>query len=114
MQGSRGLEQPEGARPLPYFRPELQGGPCGVLELKAPSASEPSARLGEQDPATLESELTSTCLADPKLFGIMSELVAEGWLNATLVWQKGDHHLPLRLSSKAPLAKNLPHRRPPR
>jgi hypothetical protein len=112
--GSRVWEQPEAAGPVHYCRQELQGGRCGVLELKAPSASEPSARLGEQDPATLESELTSTCLADPKLFGIMSELVAEGWLNATRVWQKGDHHLPLRFSSKAALAQNLPHRRPSR
>src|SRR5207245_5366207 len=99
--------------PMHSSRQELQGGRCGVLELKAPAVPEDSASLGRGGRTGLEGETTSTSLADGKLFAIMSELVAEGWLNATKGWGK-ENDQPLRFSSKTSVLPNKPHRKPRR
>jgi len=59
------------------YRQELRGGLPGVLELKAP--------------ATLPPEHPKNCgipSSDPKLFEILSELIAEAWIRTTRGWNE--------------------------
>jgi UDP-GlcNAc:undecaprenyl-phosphate GlcNAc-1-phosphate transferase len=96
--GFRLWEDPIGGTPTHAARYELQGGRAGVLELKAPSSPEP------------ESFPAAPRLSDEKLFGIISELVAEGWVNATGEWRKG-HRTRLEFESKSPGSEFSLHRR---
>jgi len=62
---------------------ELRGGHSGVLELKAPmeaSAQQTDSGKSYRRP-----------IVDPKLFDILAELLAEGWLKATKSWERQKH-----------------------
>ncbi|PYJ03124.1 MAG: hypothetical protein DME25_13325 [Verrucomicrobia bacterium] len=112
--GVRVWEQPDSGSLLHSSRYELQGGRCGTLELKASCANseEPSDQQSD-DEAVEDGRTSCPLLADAKLFSIMGELVAEGWLNATKDWEKANQ-LPLRFTSRSTPPRNKPHRRAPR
>ena len=84
-------------------RYELRGGHSGVLELKAysiePTGNNQSLKHEPCGPHDSEP-------ADPRLFQIISELVAEGWLKATQSWQHQER-VPLSFSSKPIAAGRL-------
>ncbi len=97
--GERLWSQAETGGPIRVARHELQGGRCGILELTAPAIEDGSA----EDHAPLapeEADVPGAALSDPKLFVIMSELLAEGWIRATRRWQHRTE--PMRFDSKAP------------
>jgi len=79
------------------WQQELKGGLCGVLELKAP----PSAQPAPPGPRNDTGDASSPCSCDPKLFLIMCELLAEGWLEAMKRWETEDGK-PLKFSSRIP------------
>jgi UDP-GlcNAc:undecaprenyl-phosphate GlcNAc-1-phosphate transferase len=71
---------PEVSGPMQTWKNALRGGNVGVLELKAPA-------LIKADPTSSEDYSThpgepALNISDPKLFEILSELLAEGWLRA--------------------------------
>jgi UDP-GlcNAc:undecaprenyl-phosphate/decaprenyl-phosphate GlcNAc-1-phosphate transferase len=93
--GARTWQSPEPVGHTQHWRHSLRSGQAGVLELKAP--------------ATPESETKSSNLIsilDPKLFDILCELVAEGWLKATRNWME-DKTIPLSFSSASTRSKPL-------
>jgi hypothetical protein len=50
-------------------------------------------------------------IADAKLFEIVSELLAEGWVKATRKWRR-DSHTPLRFDSIVPVQTDQPQHKP--
>ncbi len=104
---TRAWQHPDVSGPVHCSRHELRGGSGGILELEAlahaPAADTESLKLAEPDEAAPPS------LADSKLFEIMSELVAEGWLNATRRFENAEHS-PLKFSSTL----SAPRRKPAR
>jgi UDP-N-acetylmuramyl pentapeptide phosphotransferase/UDP-N-acetylglucosamine-1-phosphate transferase len=93
------------------FRHVLQGGLCGILEVEAPStprdvgAVPASESEIEQDEAMLRA-----CVSDAKLFEIISELLAEGWIKAARKWANGSHTA-LRFDAKVSAPRNGTPRR---
>jgi UDP-GlcNAc:undecaprenyl-phosphate GlcNAc-1-phosphate transferase len=88
---TRYWERPQEDGVLVSARHELLGGRCGVIELKA--VVKESEAEGEVTDESLRR------IADPKVFEIMSELVAEGWLKATKGWEQSNSRA-LRFSSR--------------
>ena len=87
-------------------RRELRGGHSGVLELKAYANGSMEKSSPGQGFELEVRGLYDVAMLDPKVFEIISELVAEGWLTATVSWD--DNKLvPLSFSSK-PLAMGRP------
>jgi len=88
------------------WRQSLRSGHAGVLELKAQTSSQ------KIDSATLDEKSTSGFLtiSDPKLFDILCELVAEGWLKATRTWEYSKH-VPLSFNASSKQSSKL--RQPP-
>ena len=64
-------------------RHELQGGRSGTLELEAPSAgfSSPEGQPAGSTPIWGDRQYSR--VGTPKLFEVLSELLAEGWMKAT-------------------------------
>jgi len=75
------------------FRHALRGGDAGVLELTAPMIAP------DNEGVCKGRKVSRLAIADPKLFEIVSELVAEGWLKATKTWDE-PKLVPLRFNSK--------------
>jgi len=131
--GQRVWKQDGNGETTHFARHELQGGIFGVLEVKSHSspADDPDSTLAFQFPvnvataaAPTEADGASTgsdraieemeprpAIADAKLFEIISELLAEGWVKATRKWKRGSH-APLRFDSKVPVHWNKPRREP--
>jgi UDP-GlcNAc:undecaprenyl-phosphate GlcNAc-1-phosphate transferase len=108
--GFRSWELPNVPAAYQFSRQELLSGHCGILELAAPS-TQTVALNPNASSATLEDGDTSCpCLADRRLFQIMAELMAEGWLNATKRWDKSASK-PLRFDSKLAGPQKKSHRR---
>jgi hypothetical protein len=80
-------------------RHELQGGRIGILELKAPGCD-----LNDLDAARACSwpsgckQPCCPCVSQQKVFGILSELLAEGWAKAAIRWSSGQQ-TPLTFNS---------------
>src|SRR6266567_5103395 len=111
--GERVWEQQDVQVPVPMHvvQHQLQGGLCGSLELKVFSCqmdAVDSAYVSQ----TSEEDATSCRpdLMDVKLFEVVSELVAEGWVKAATVWRKGEQTA-LRFDGKAARAKSERPRR---
>lgn len=77
--GQRSWGDPERLRPRSFFRRELRSGRFGVLELGAPVCAHST---GVRHPNQLCPGPACPCVGDPRLFEIMSELLAEGWIAA--------------------------------
>jgi hypothetical protein len=117
-----------------FARHELQGGIFGILEVKSHSCAvdDPDSTLAIQFPVQVSNVSTSDgmddanstasiraieemesppAIEDPKLFEIVSELLAEGWVKATRKWKNGSH-TPLRFDSKVSVHWDKPQRAP--
>jgi UDP-GlcNAc:undecaprenyl-phosphate/decaprenyl-phosphate GlcNAc-1-phosphate transferase len=88
--GQRVWQQPNGCEPTRSMRRELQGGRFGVLELKAPACAVSDAKSSTaplRPPGCPRP--CCPCVAEEKVFGVLSDLLAEGWLKATTRWNHG-------------------------
>ena len=100
--GERVWEQPESGGPTHDVRHVLQGGLCGILEVKARSTPENALSASSSEPEIVEDEAGS--ISDPKLFEIISELLAEGWIKAAKKWKEGAL-TPLRFDSRVSMRR---------
>ncbi len=87
--GTRTWQSSEKLGATQQWRHSLRSGHAGVLELRAPVQLE-----FDSNPEDCVS------ISDPKLFDILCELVAEGWLKATRDWPE-DKAISLSFSSKS-------------
>ena len=104
--GQRVWEQAGVCQPARSVAQTLQSGRLGTLELKAPSC-EIGAPPG-QAPTPCERSFCP-CAADGKMFEIVSELVAEGWIKAASKLEHGSK-APLRFDTRRAVPQNPPHR----
>jgi len=130
--GQRVWKQDGNGETTHFARHELQGGIFGVLEVKSHSspADDPDSTLAIQFPVQVSNQDASNdvddanstasirsieesrpAIEDPKLFEIVSELLAEGWVKATRKWKRGSH-APLRFDSRVPAQWDKPQRKP--
>ena len=90
--GQRVWERPNGPQTSHTAVETLQDGRLGILELKASSCN-PGPDLAPHKRGC--EDLFCPCVSDDKVFEIVSELLAEGWVKALSNLQNGD---------KAPIA----------
>jgi UDP-GlcNAc:undecaprenyl-phosphate GlcNAc-1-phosphate transferase len=92
--GTRGWKRRSTCGPLLATRHSLQGGTLGVLELEAPhcrlSFLDAPRRLGSEKRCGPSCRPVSN---DAGLIRILSELLAESWVEATQDWNPGKAHL---------------------
>src|ERR1041385_4224258 len=69
-----------------HYRQELRGGLSGILELDAPGSESSPPDSGNNFGNEARITNRSSLISDAKVFEIVSELVAEGWLKATKSW----------------------------
>jgi hypothetical protein len=101
--GPRVWEQINGCQTTRAVVQVLHGGDFGTLELKASfceACTDPTQRLQDCNRSFCP------CVSDGRVFEIVSELVAEGWVNAVSKFKQGDH-TPLRFDSQrsVPMAR---------
>jgi len=99
--GEKVWEQATGGQSTRTAVEVLHGGDFGTLELKAPACG-----IGS-DPAPWTQECgKSFCprVSDERVFEIVSELVAEGWVNAVSKFKNGDR-TPLRFDAQSSVPK---------
>jgi len=105
--GHRVWEQANGCPAPRVVVQVLRGGDFGTLELTAP-ACEVGATLAQ---ATQECGRSfCPCVSDGRVFDIVSELLAEGWVNAITKFKQGDR-TPLRFDAQSTVPKHRLHRR---
>ena len=97
--GVRAWQKPDATGPTQCCRQELRGGAFGVLELKAPASQSDERQFPDADRTEDKDAIYGRSISDPKLFEILTELVAEGWLKATKRWENRTP-APLNFSSK--------------
>ena len=104
--GQRTWEQNGCCNPNHSVQHVLQGGRFGIIEITAPDC-----RRSSGDPA-LACPQPPGCprpfypsVSDETVFGIISDLLAEGWIKAATRWSNGEH-TPIRFDGKAPLPAN--------
>jgi len=103
--GEKIWEQANVCQPTRSLVQVLHGGDLGTLELKAPDC------LVQQDPALGRPECQRAfcpSVADSRVFEIVSELLAEGWVKA-VTRLKGGNTAPLRFDTRSPLPRNWRH-----
>jgi UDP-GlcNAc:undecaprenyl-phosphate GlcNAc-1-phosphate transferase len=94
--GQRVWEQTNGCPPTHSVVQALQGGRFGTLELTAPDC------LAEADPAQPSQDCERSfcpCVSDVRVFEIVSELLAEGWVKGVRNSSR-DSATPLRFDTK--------------
>jgi UDP-GlcNAc:undecaprenyl-phosphate GlcNAc-1-phosphate transferase len=94
--GQRGWEQSNGGAPTHLVVQVLEGGRLGTLELQAPYCAT------EADPAQLSQDCEKSfcpCVSDARVFEIVSELLAEGWVKGVRN-SSHDSATPLRFDTK--------------
>ena len=99
--GQKVWEQPTRCEPTRAVVQVLHGGDFGTLELKAPSCG------ADTDPAQWMPECERSfcpCVSDDRVFEIVSELLAEGWVNAVSKFKQGDD-TPLRFDARRSVPK---------
>jgi UDP-GlcNAc:undecaprenyl-phosphate GlcNAc-1-phosphate transferase len=85
----------------------LQGGRLGTLELKAPACETSAVPLQGTQPCERS---FCHCVADERVFEIVSELLAEGWVKAVRRLENGDQ-APLRFDTRRASPSRLFRRR---
>jgi UDP-GlcNAc:undecaprenyl-phosphate/decaprenyl-phosphate GlcNAc-1-phosphate transferase len=87
-------------------RHELQGGRFGILELKAPACESLDTDLAPEAfwPSACERSFCP-CVSEPKVFGIVGDLLAEGWAKAAIRWNAGEQ-TPLRFDGRLTRQRN--------
>ncbi len=104
--GERLWERPANFGTSHSARHVLQGGRYGVLELKAPSSPEGAGFPAASQSFDEQSEMSfRPGVSDGRLFEILSELLAEGWIKAASRWENGSK-TPLRFDSRASAHRN--------
>jgi len=104
--GQRIWGDANGCEPSRSVRQELQGGRFGILELAAPACDEGCANLGSACPRPPACQRPfCPCVSDERVFGIVGELLAEGWVKAAIKWNDGEQ-TPLRFDAKIALPRN--------
>jgi len=76
--GQRAWQQPNGCGPTRSVIYTLQGGRLGTLELQAPRCD---SSAGQPQQPQVCGRSRCPCIADDRVFEIVSELLAEGWVN---------------------------------
>ncbi len=100
--GPRVWELAGGCQPVRTARQECQGGLLGTLELAAPICAGDPANPAFPRQCDQPCELRSCpCVADPVVFEIFCDLLAEGWIKAAGTWAKGAP-APLTFHAKLP------------
>jgi UDP-GlcNAc:undecaprenyl-phosphate GlcNAc-1-phosphate transferase len=94
--GQRAWEQANVCSPVLSVVQVLQGGRSGTLELKAPSC--PDDAHPAQNAQACQTAFCP-CVSDMRVFEIVSELVAEGWVKAANKLNNGNQ-APLRFDTK--------------
>jgi UDP-GlcNAc:undecaprenyl-phosphate GlcNAc-1-phosphate transferase len=108
--GQRVWEQTNGCPATRSVVQELQGGRLGTLELKASLCQTGEVPVQGAQPCPTS---YCPCVADEQVFEIVSELVAEGWIEAVSKLQNGDR-APVRFETRSSQPKNhLPRRSSP-
>jgi len=105
--GQKVWEQTNGGQASRAVVQVLRGGNFGTLELKAPSCGV------DTDPVQWRQECERAlcpCVADDRVFEIVSDLLAEGWVNAVGKFKNGDH-TPLRFDAQRAVTRNRMQRR---
>ena len=110
--GQRTWERNDCCQPHHSARNALQGGRFGILELKAPDCKSGDAALACPRLPDCTRPFCSS-LANPTVFEIISDLLAEGWGNAATKWSNGKH-TPLRFDARVALPVNQLARQPSR
>ncbi len=100
--GQRVWERPGACQPSRSAVEVLQGGRAGILELRAPSCNL-GADAAQRRPEC--EEPFCPCVSDGKVFEIVSELLAEGWVKAVRTLQHGDQ-APLAFATQSSRPKN--------
>src|ERR1044071_189239 len=126
--GERSWVKPDSGDTVHFSRQELQGGLLGTLEVKAHSrlvagsdetVSAPSTVAGparatessaNASAASAGAVVSGSRITDGKLFEIVSELLAEGWIQAVGKWNRPANS-PLRFDSKVPVQRTIPRPR---
>ena len=99
--GQRVWDQTNGGQSTRTVVEVLHGGDFGTLELKAPACGIGS----DSAPWTQECGRSfCPCVSDERVFEIVSELVAEGWVNAVSKFKNGDR-TPLRFDAQSSVPK---------
>jgi UDP-GlcNAc:undecaprenyl-phosphate GlcNAc-1-phosphate transferase len=80
-----------------YWRQSLRSGYAGILELRGPTQHPEEAQPG---PVQDQTRSAASRPFDAKLFEILCDLLAEGWLKATRHWQENNRDA-LRFASHA-------------
>jgi UDP-GlcNAc:undecaprenyl-phosphate GlcNAc-1-phosphate transferase len=105
--GQKVWEEPNNGQATHLVVQELRGGGFGTLELKAPACA------AGTDPAQCLQQCERSfcpCVSEEKVFEIVSELLAEGWVNAISKFKKGDR-TPLTFDTKSSVTKvRMQHR----
>lgn len=97
--GERTWQQPRPCSNERFCRLEIHGGQSGTLELRAPSCL--AAKKCSRSALTSKNGRPAACAhADPALFDVMSELIAEAWTQA--VSQARISERPLRFDAVLP------------
>jgi len=109
--GRKVWERGDGCEPSHSTRHELQGGRLGILELKAPASEsgDPSAAPVYSSESVGEHPF-HPAISQETVFGIVSDLLAEGWMKAASKWIAGGQ-TPLRFDARVALDSNHSQRR---
>jgi hypothetical protein len=94
--GQRVWGQPDGSPETRSLVQVLQGGRLGTLELQAFSCEAGAGPLLERRPCERSS---CPCVAEERVFAVVSELLAEGWVTAASRLANRDR-LPLRFDTR--------------
>jgi UDP-GlcNAc:undecaprenyl-phosphate/decaprenyl-phosphate GlcNAc-1-phosphate transferase len=87
--GERVWQQPGVTEPLRVARFDLPGGSCGTLELKAALCQDPRAgALGQCALLNQRKAVSCPCVADSRVFDIVTEVLAESWSKAAGRWRE--------------------------
>jgi UDP-GlcNAc:undecaprenyl-phosphate/decaprenyl-phosphate GlcNAc-1-phosphate transferase len=107
--GQRVWQQTNGCEPTRSVIHVLQGGRLGTLELKAPSCDISSAGgLRAQECG----RSFCPCVSDGRVFEIVSELLAEGWVKGVSTLKQAAP-VPIRFDTKLATSRNGLHRKAP-
>jgi UDP-GlcNAc:undecaprenyl-phosphate/decaprenyl-phosphate GlcNAc-1-phosphate transferase len=97
--GHRVWEQDHSCEPRHSVRRELQGGRLGILELKAPTCDLDHAASGVVALRRPDCRRSfCPCVSEGRVFEIISDLLAEGWVKAAMTWEEGEQ-TPLRFDA---------------
>ena len=107
--GRRHWQRADFREPSRYLSQDLQAKFSGVLELHAPFCERVTGTPSASNPGLPGcNPAHCPCVGEQRLFEILTELVAEGWIKAVTRWRRGNT-TPLCFSSETPaLSASLP------